>query len=152
MDDYHYRPITFEDVELHPSAMAMLLLDSLIPSLSKQTADWIFDFRTCCGKLCTSPSSVCEAAAKELLEKIPNYRSAILSDISSRIECEYSAEQILEFWNEALAEILRLARVADTHCSWIAPIHPKDPIQSLEDHADFYARFLKATEKASDGD
>jgi hypothetical protein len=132
--DYHFRPITFEGVTFRSSVMGISVLEPIIPEMDDESAEWIWRFPICSGTTKSAPAALCHRSVTKIIDLMLEHREAVLAGIVERFsDAPFDVEGIYSEWVSALTTIQRITRDRFDDCSWSAPSHPKDAIQTSSD-------------------
>ena len=133
VDDYNWRPITFQGITFPASLMAISVLESLL-QVDDELGEWLWRFTICCGVNKTAPAHLCEKYARQAIDLMIQHRPRVLDGIRERLgEHGFDAEITYREWITSLQQIASLSKAAGGECVWSALLHPKDPIQNATD-------------------
>ena len=135
LDEYDYRPITFEGVEFPATLMAVDLISfSKLCSTEDELGEWLWRLPICCGVTKSAPAEKCSRLAQKALDLISKNRKYVLGLIDERlVEFGFDPEQTYTDWVTSLIQIIDLSKNTEEECVWSAPSHPNDPYQTKDD-------------------
>jgi hypothetical protein len=141
LDDYNWRPITFQGITFSPALMAISALDPIL-EMDDELGEWLWRFPVCCGIRKSAPADRCEKCARQTIDLMLQHRVRVLEGIRKQLgEFGFEAEATYHEWITALSQIESLSKVAVEECSWSAPSHPRDPLRNQADFERFAAAF-----------
>lgn len=134
LDDYAFRPITFQGVTFPPSLMAISMLGRVLTIADEDLDDWLWRFPICCGWPKTAPAERCADCAQRLAGLMLEQRTRILEGIREQLGgYGFDPETTYRDWLLSLQRIVELSRAAKDNCTWSAPIHARDALKSQGD-------------------
>jgi hypothetical protein len=134
LDDYAFRPITFQGVAFPPSLMAISMLGRVLAIADGDLDDWLWRFPICCGWPKTAPAERCAGCAQRLADLMLEQRTRVLDGIREQLaEYGFDPETTYREWLLSLQRIVELSEAAEDKCTWSAPIHVRDALKSKGD-------------------
>lgn len=144
IDDYNFRPITFEGVTFPATLMGISILEPVLGLRGVELGEWLWRLPVCCGVLKQAPAEHCARCAGQAAGLMLAQRQRVLEGIQARLaEHGFEPETTYRDWLLALQRIAKLSEAATGNCVWSAPAHPRDRIQSAADAR----RLLDAVER-----
>ena len=144
IDDYDFRPITFQGVTFPATLMGISILEPVLALLDGEFAEWLWRLPICCGGSKHAPAELCVRCARQAADLLLEQRQRVLDGIQDRLaEHGFDPATTYRDWLLALQRIAELSEAASGECVWSAPMHPRDPLRSA---ADAY-RLLDAVER-----
>ena len=131
INDYEWRPITFQGVLFPPELMAITVVECLFENEDEKLSEWLWRIRTCCGCTRSADAKWCADSARKVINLLldnPERARAKIVEVGSNDGFE--PEKTYQSWLSSMARIAALADLAaEGECSWSAPSHPldKDP-------------------------
>jgi hypothetical protein len=148
LDNYHFRPITFQGTNFPPTLMAISILEAVLEIANNELGEWLWRFPICCGFPKTAPADQCARCAREAADLMLEQRQRVLDGIRDRLASHGFDPQITySDWLLALQRIAELSKTAGDECSWSAPTHPRDALKSAGD----FDRLLQGITKHDPG-
>jgi hypothetical protein len=134
LDDYNFRPITFQGVTFPPTLMAISILEPVLEITNNELGEWLWRLPICCGFPKTAPADRCAKCAREAADLMLEQRQRVLDGIRERLASYgFDPEITYKEWLLALQSIAELSKAAGDQCSWSAPSHPRDTLKSAGD-------------------
>jgi len=134
LNDYDYRPITFQGESFPATLMAISILETVLDIADEDLADWLWRLPICCGVTKSAPAERCARCAQEAADLMLEQRQRVLGGIRDRLASQgFDADVTYREWIAALQRIVKLSRASSGECAWSAPAHPSDPYKSKAD-------------------
>jgi len=134
LNDYDYRPITFEGETFPPTLMAISILEPMLDLHDEEIGDWLWRLPICCGVTKRAPAERCARYAQRAVDLMLEQRERVLAGIRDRLATDgFDPDVTYADWITALHRIVQLSRASDGECVWSAPAHTKDPARSSSD-------------------
>jgi hypothetical protein len=134
LDDYEFRPITFQGVTFPATLMGIDVLERLIAITDADLADWLWRLPICRGFPKRTSADRCARCARHAADLMLEQRQRVLDGIQEKLAPHgFDPETTYRDWLSALQRIVELSAVADGECVWSAPSHPRDTFKSLAD-------------------
>jgi hypothetical protein len=148
LDDYDFRPITFEGITFPPSLMGISILEPVLDIDDEDLGDWIWRLPLCCGTRKEAAADRCARCARRIVDLMLEQRQRVLDGIRDRLGPNgFDPENTFRDWLLALQSIAELSEAAEGKCVWSAPVHPRDHKMS---HGDVL-KWLDNLRKGSEG-
>jgi hypothetical protein len=136
LNDYDWRPITFQGITFPPTLMAISILDPVLDKADEDLTDWLWRLPICCGITKSAPAERCARCARKTVDMMLEQRQRVLDGIRDRLSPQgFDAETTYREWIVALQQIAELSEAASGECCWSAPSHPSDPLKSASEDA-----------------
>jgi hypothetical protein len=127
LDDYEFRPITFQGVTFPATLMAVSILEPVLDIRDREFIDWVWELRVCCGRKRTAPAEFCARLAQKSIDLMLEHRERVLDGIRKRLgPYGFDADATFRDWIFAFQRIRELSLGTKGDCVWSAPTHPKD--------------------------
>jgi hypothetical protein len=81
LNDYDWRPITFQGVTFPTTLMAISVLEPILIIIDEELADWLWRLPICCGSKKSAPAERCARCAKKAVNLMLEQRQCILDGI-----------------------------------------------------------------------
>lgn len=134
IDDYEWRPITFQGVMFPATLMGISILDPLLCMEDAELGDWLWRLRVCCGFTKSAPAQQCARCARQAADLMLEHRQKVLDGIRENLSgYGFDPETTYRDWIVALQRIAELSTAAEGDCHWSAPSHPRDTFKSERD-------------------
>jgi hypothetical protein len=125
----HWRPITFEGVQLPPTFMAISVLASLMREEDEELEGWLWRFPICCGVTKAEDAEVCRRCAQCAMDFMLEHRDQVLQGIASNLGEEgFISEDTFSDWMLSLMRIAEVTKEKAGPCWRSAPSHPTDTL------------------------
>jgi len=127
LDDYEFRPITFQGVTFPATLMGVSILEPVLGISDPEFIDWVWGLRVCCGRERSAPAEYCARLAQSTVDLMLEHRQRVLDGIRERLGPHgFDADATFRDWIAAFQQIHSLSAGAEGDCDWSAPSHPKD--------------------------
>jgi len=127
LDDYKFRPITFQGVAFPATVMGVSILIPVLDITDDDLGDWIWGLTICCGFPKHASAEGCARCARQAADLMLEQRQRVLDGISERLAPHgFDPETAYRDWLLALQCIAELSNATEGDCVWSAPTHPKD--------------------------
>lgn len=127
LNDFEWRPITFQGVTFPATLMGVSILEPLIGGEDREFSEWVWGLRTCCGRQRSAPADFCARLAQRTVDLMLEHRQQVLDGIRERLGPHgFDADATFRDWITAFQRIHTLSTGTDGDCVWSAPSHPKD--------------------------
>jgi len=127
IDDYEFRPITFQGVTFPATLMGISILEPVLGIRDREFIDWVWGLRVCCGRERHASVEFCARMAQSTVDLMLEHRPRALDGIRERLgPYGFDAEATFRDWISACQQIRGLCVGAEGECVWSAPSHPKD--------------------------
>ena len=134
LNDYDYRPITFQGETFPATLMAISILEPVLDIDDEDLADWLWRLPVCCGVTKRAPAERCARCAQKAVDLMLEQRQRVLGGIRDRLASHgFDTEVTYREWITAFQRIVELSRASTAECAWSAPTHPSDPYKSKAD-------------------
>lgn len=134
LNDYDYRPITFEGEVFPPTLMGIAILERVLGIKDEELADWLWRLPICCGVTQRAPADRCVRCAQRTVELMLENRERVWEGIRARLVPEgFDVNGTFSDWIASLQRIAELSAASDGECVWSAPAHDKDSFRSAKD-------------------
>jgi hypothetical protein len=144
LNEYDWRPITFQGETFPATLMAISILEPVLDLRDEDLADWLWRLPICCGVTKSAPADRCARCAQKAVDLMLEQREHVLGGIRERLTSYgFDAEVTYKDWIAALQRIVELSRASDGECVWSAPAHPNDSLKSQAD----IERFMDALQR-----
>jgi len=144
LNDYDYRPITFEGETFPPTLMAVSILEPMLDIRDEELGDWLWRLPICSGVTKRAPAERCARCAAKTIDLMLEHREPVLEGIRERLASQgFDPDATYSDWITALQRIVHLSRASNGECVWSAPAHAKDPMRSASD----WKRLMDALEQ-----
>ena len=144
LNEYDWRPITFQGETFPPTLMAISLLEPVLDVKDEDLADWLWRLPICCGVTKSALAERCARCAQKAADLMLEQRQRVLGGIRERLATHgFDADVTYRDWIAALQRIVELSRAASGECVWSAPAHPNDTFKSRVD----VERFMDALKR-----
>ncbi len=144
LNDYDWRPITFQGVTFPATLMAISILEPVLGIEDEELGAWLWRLPICCGVTKNAPADTCARCAQQTIDLMLEQKQRVMDGIRARLTpYEFDAEGTYRDWIIALQQIVELSKATNGDCSWSAPTHPKDKYKTSADAK----RFLDALDR-----
>ncbi len=127
IDDYEWRPITFQGVTFPATLMGISVLGAVFPTAGEELGNWLWRLRVCCGFTKSAPAEQCARCARQAADLMLDHRPQVLDGICENLsEYGFDPETTCRDWLLSLQQIAELSTAAEGDCHWSAPFHPRD--------------------------
>jgi hypothetical protein len=127
LDDYTWRPITFEGVTFPATLMGVSILEPVLGITDRELIDWVWGLRCAGPTQRSAPAQVCARCAQKSVDLMLEHRQRVLDGIRDRLGPHgFDADITYRDWIMAFQRIGSLSGSAKGECVWSAPSHPKD--------------------------
>ncbi len=127
LDDYNWRPITFQGVTFPATFMAADALESILNMEDEDFGSWLLHLTICCGVTKSEPAERCARCAQKAVDLMLENRQRLLDGIRELLgSYGFEPESTYRDWIAAFQQIVELSGAADGDCSWSAPSHEGD--------------------------
>jgi hypothetical protein len=134
IDDYHFRPITFQGETFPASLMGISILEPVLGITDEDLGDWLWRLPICCGFPKRAAADRCARYARQAVELMLEQRQRVLEGIRDRLAPHgFDPETTYHEWQIALKRIADLSAGANGECTCSAPAHPRDTLKSEAD-------------------
>jgi hypothetical protein len=134
LDDYAFRPITFQGVTFPATLMGISILEPVLGITDEDIADWLWRLPICCGVTKSAPADRCARCAQRAADLMLEQRQRVLDGIRDRLATHgFDSESTYRDWLLALQRIVELSTAASGDCFWSAPLHPNDKYKTAAD-------------------
>jgi hypothetical protein len=145
LDDFYFRPITFQG-EIFPSTlMAISVLEPILGIKNEDLGDWLWRLPICCGFQKRASAQRCNHCARQIIDLMLEQRQDVLTGIRERLGSHgFDADMTYRDWMLALQRIVELSAGMEGECTWSAPSHPRDTLKTKDDMARFVNNLKKS--------
>lgn len=134
LDDYSWRPITFQGVTFPATLMGISILDPVLDTSDEELHLWLWRFPNCCGSSKSAPAEECARCAQRAVDLMLEQRQRVLDGICDRLsEHGFDPETTYLDWVLALQRIVELSKATVGECEWSAPGHDRDGLRTEAD-------------------
>jgi hypothetical protein len=127
LDEYEWRPITFQGVTFPATLMGVSILEPVLGITDREFGEWLWRLRICCGVEKSAPAEVCARYALRTVDLMLEQRIRVLDGIRDRLGPHgFDPDETYRNWIMAFQRIASLSAAAQGDCVWSAPRHPKD--------------------------
>jgi hypothetical protein len=134
LDEYQFRPITFQGVTFPATLMAIDILEPALGITDEDLGDWLWRLPLCCGVTKRAPAERCARCARRATDLMLDQRERVLDGIRDRLVSHgFDPESTYRDWIFALQRIVQLSMAVSGDCSWSAPMHPRDALRTRAD-------------------
>ena len=127
IDDYEFRPITFQGITFPATLMGVSILEPVLGIKDREFIDWVWGLRVCCGVQKSAPAEFCARLAHRTVDLLLENRKQVLDGIRERLgQHGFDADITFSDWVVAFQQINNLSKSVGGDCVWSAPSHPKD--------------------------
>lgn len=127
LDDYEFRPITFQGVKFPATLMGVSILEPVLDIRDQEFIDWVWGLPICCGRERRASAKFCAHWAQKTVDLMLEHRERILDGIRERLGPHgFDANTTFRDWIMAFQHIASLSAGVEGDCVWSAPSHPKD--------------------------
>jgi hypothetical protein len=142
INDYDWRPITFQGVTFPATFMAISILEPVLDLHDEDFGSWLWRLTICRGVTKSAPAERCARCAQKAIDLMLEHRALVLEGIRDRCGSDgFDPEETYRDWITSLQRIVELSSESDGECIWSAPLHPRDDPQSA-------AKMLAALDRA----
>ncbi len=143
LDDYEWRPITFQGVTFPATLMAISILEPVLGITDEDLGDWLWRLPICCGVTKSAPAERCARCAQKAADLMLEQQQRVLDGIRDRLSSHgFDVEATYRDWITAFQRIVDLSRASSGECVWSAPAHSSDRCKSAAD----FQRLMAALE------
>lgn len=144
LDDYEFRPITFQGVTFPATLMGISILEPVLDITDEDLGDWLWRFPICRGFPKGAAADRCARCARQAVDLMLEQRQEVLDGILDRLAPHgFDPETTYRDWVVGLQRIVELSAMTDGECVWSAPAHPRDRVRSKDDVLRFIDRLPK---------
>lgn len=134
LDDYEFRPITFQGVMFPATLMGISILEPVLGIADEDFGDWLWRLPMCCGFPKRTAAERCARCARQAADLMLEHRQQVLDGIRERLGPHgFEPEAAYSDWLLALQRITELSTATAGECVWSAPSHPRDTLKSEAD-------------------
>ncbi len=134
LDDYEFRPITFQGVTFPATLMGISILEPVLGIEDEDLGDWLWRLPICCGFPKRTAAERCARCARQAADLMLEQRQRVLGGIRDRLASHgFEPEPTYRDWLLALQRIAELSAATDGECVWSAPSHSRDTLKSEAD-------------------
>jgi len=149
INDYLFRPITFQGVTFPATLMGISILEPVLSIGDEDLGDWLWRLPLCCGVSKRMAAERCCRCARQAADLMLEHRNRVLEGIRERLgPYGFEAEATYRDWLLALQRIAELSAATEGECVWSAPSHPRDGLRSEAE----VLQFLESLAKHGYGD
>jgi hypothetical protein len=131
LNDYDWRPITFQGVTFPATLMAISILEPILDLHDEDFGSWLWRLTICRGVTKSAPAERCIRCAEKGIDLLLEHRQRVLDGIRDRCGSDgFDPEKTYRDWLVSLQCIVELSRESEGECAWSAPSHPRDDPQS----------------------
>jgi len=132
LNDYDWRPITFQGVALPATLMGVSTLMDL--DINDEDFDsWLLRLTTCRGVTKSAPAEQCARCAQKAIDLMLEDRARVLDVIRDCLASHgFDPEATYRDWITAFQRIVELSEGSDDECFWSAPSHERDDPNAAE--------------------
>ena len=144
VDDYKFRPITFQGVTFPPTLMGVSVLEPILNIADEELGDWLWRLPICCGIAKSAPAERCVRCARRMVNLLLEQRQRVVDGIRERLVTHgFDPAATYRDWLLAFQRIAELSDATDEECVWSAPSHPRDRVKSANEAQQFLAGLEK---------
>ena len=134
LDDYEWRPITFQGVTFPATLMAISILEPVLAINEADLGDWLWRLPICCGITKSAPAERCARCAQKAADLMLEQRHRVLDGIRDRLAPHgFDVDLTYRDWITALLRIVELSKASSGDCVWSAPSHSRDRFKTVAD-------------------
>jgi hypothetical protein len=134
LNDYDFRPITFQGVTFPATLMGISILEPVLGIEEEDLGDWLWRLPICCGFPKRTAAERCGRCARQAADLMLEHRQQVLDGIRERLGPHgFEPEATYSDWLLALQRITELSTATEGECVWSAPSHPRDTLKSEAD-------------------
>ncbi len=134
LDDYEFRPITFQGVTFPATLMGISILEPVLRIEDEDLGDWLWRLSICCGFPKRTAAERCVRCARQSVDLMLEHRQQVLEGIHQRLAPHgFDPETTYHDWLLALQRIAELSAATDGECVWSAPSHSRDQLKTEAD-------------------
>jgi hypothetical protein len=127
LDDFEFRPITFQGVRFPPTLMGIAVLAPVLGAKDRELAAWLTGLPACRGFTRKAPAEYCARCARLAMERMRELRWLVIAELRAQLEPRgIHPEAAYLDWMQSLQRIADLSAAAREICVWSAPWHPRD--------------------------
>jgi len=131
LDDYEFRPITFQGFTFPATLMGISILEQVIDIQDEDLGDWLWRLPICCGFPKRTTAERCVRCARHAANVMLEHRQQVVDGIQERLAPHgFDAETTYRDWLLALQRIVELSVATDGECVWSAPSHSRDTLKT----------------------
>jgi hypothetical protein len=122
LNDYDWRPITFQGVTFPATLMAVSTLEPILDIGDEDFGAWLWCLTICCGVMKSAPAERCARCAQKAIDLILEHRQRVLDGICDSLASQgFDPEPTYHDWITAFQRIVELSKVSESDCVWSAP-------------------------------
>jgi hypothetical protein len=134
LNDYEFRPITFQGVTFPATLMGVDILLPVLDIQDEDLGDWLWRLPICRGFPKRTAAERCARCARQAADLMLEHRQQVIDGIQERLGPHgFDAETTYRDWLLALQGIAELSAATDGECVWSAPSHPRDALKTQAD-------------------
>jgi hypothetical protein len=127
LDDYEFRPITFQGITFPATLMGVSILEPVLGIRDREFTDWVWGLSVSCGRERNAPAEFCARLAQRTVDLMLEHRQLVLDGIRERLGPHgFDADTTFRDWILAFQRIQSLSTGVEGNCVWSAPSHSKD--------------------------
>jgi hypothetical protein len=128
IDDYEFRPITFQGVTFPATLMGISILLSVLDIAEDDyLGDWLWRLSNCRGISKHAPAERCTECARRTADLMLEHRQAVLDYIRENLMPHgFDPEETYRDWLLAFQKIAELSSAIEGECVWSSPSRPGD--------------------------
>lgn len=132
LNNYDWRPITFQGVEFPATLMGAATLESVLDIADEDFGAWLWRLTICRGVTKRAPADRCLRCAQQAIDLMLEHRQRVVDGIREYLGPDgFEPEGTYQDWITAFQRIVELSRASNDECVWSAPSHPNDTVRSL---------------------
>jgi hypothetical protein len=133
LDDYGWRPITFQGVKFPATLMAADVIDSALEIEDEEFSSWLLRLTVCRGVTKSASAKTCARCAQKAVDLMLEHRQRILDYIGEWLSPHgFEPDTTFRDWIGAFQEIVELSGTCEGECYWSAPSHERDDPNAAE--------------------
>lgn len=139
LDDYAFRPITFQGVIFPATLMGISILEDLLGVEDEDLGDWLWRLPICRGFPKRTAADRCVRCARRAADLMIEHRQQVLDGIQERLAPHgFDPETTYRDWILAMQRIAELSAATEGECVWwecvwSAPKHSRDKLKTEAD-------------------
>ena len=127
LNDYDWRPITFQAVTFPATLMAASTLEPVPDIQDEDFGSWLWSLTICRGVTKSAPAERCARCAQKAVDIMLEHRQSVLDGIRDHLASHgFDPETTYRDWIAAFQRIVELSKASDGECFWSAPSHERD--------------------------
>jgi hypothetical protein len=131
LDDYQFRPITFQGVTFPATLMGISVLEPILGIKGEDLGDWLWRLPICKGFTKHASAKRCSRCASQAADLMLDCREQVLKGIRDRLAPQgFEPETTYRDWLMALQRIAELSASTEGECVWSAPSHARDTLKT----------------------